>query len=137
MFQLRSEEFQLCNEKFQLRSEEFQLCNEKFWLYSEEFQLCNEKFWLYSEDLQLQGDFFDCALGIGVWQGLFWNLRGHQRLLCTPKNGRKLLLGKKHTILGFRASQEASCQIREFQDLSNLALFPVCLKMISSSHMEI
>ena len=56
--------------------------------------------------LLIQGDRFDCALGIGVLQGLFWNWRGHQRLLCTPKNGRKLLLGKKHILLGEIMSQE-------------------------------
>ena len=61
-------------------------------------------------------------------KSLIWDLRGPQRLLCSPKNGRKLLLGKKHTVVGFRASQEAPCLIREFQDLSNSALFPVCLK---------
>ena len=27
----------------------------------------------YFNDGELQGDFFDCALGIGVLQGLFWN----------------------------------------------------------------
>ena len=61
-------------------------------------------------------------------KSLFWDKRGPQRLLCTPKNGRKLLLGKKNIVLGFRASQEADCQKREFQDLFNLALFTGCLE---------
>ena len=76
---------------------------------------------------KLQGVFFQSASGTGLFQALIWALRGPQRLQCTPKIGRKLLLGKKHTVLGFRDSQEASC-LREFQDFLNLALFSVCLK---------
>ena len=53
---------------------------------------------------------------------------GPHGLQWSPKNGRKLHLGKKYTVLGFRAGQEASCLNTEFQDLFNLALFTVCLK---------
>ena len=61
-------------------------------------------------------------------QSLIWDYRGPQSVLCTPKNGRKLLLGKKHIFWGFRAGQEVACGKREFQDLFNLAQFTGCLK---------
>ena len=67
----------------------------------------------------VQGDRFDCELGIEVLQGLFWNLRGHQRLLCAPKNGRKLLLGIKHILLGEIMSQEDGHQNEGMPDLEN------------------
>ena len=61
-------------------------------------------------------------------QTLNLDLSGPHGLHCSPKNGRKLHLGKKTLYLGFRAGQEASCLNTEFQDLINLAQFTVCLK---------
>ena len=40
----------------------------------------------------------------------------------------QLLLGEKHTVLGFRAGEEAAYLNREFQDLFYLALFTVSKK---------
>ena len=48
---------------------------------------------------QLQGVQIDVASGMGLLQECFWTLRCPQRLLWDPKDGRKLLLGKKHTIV--------------------------------------
>ena len=49
--------------------------------------------------LKLQGVQIDVASGMGLLQECFWTLRGPQRLLWDPKDGRKLLLGMKHTIV--------------------------------------
>ena len=47
----------------------------------------------------LQGVQIVVASGMGLLQECFWTLRGPQRLPWDPKDGRKLLLGKKHTIV--------------------------------------
>ena len=49
--------------------------------------------------MNLQGVQIDVASGMGLLQECFWTLRGLQRLPWDPKDGRKLLLGKKHTIV--------------------------------------
>ena len=41
-------------------------------------------------------------------------------LLYAPKNGRKLVLGKKHTAVGETMSQEGYHQKKELQDFENL-----------------
>ena len=48
----------------------------------------------------IQGVQIDVASGMGLLQECFWTLRGPQRLPWDPKDRRKLLLGKKHTIVG-------------------------------------
>ena len=42
------------------------------------------------------------------------------KVQCNPKNGRKLLLGKKHTVLGEKISQEDDHQKKEMPDFENL-----------------
>ena len=69
---------------------------------------------------QIQGDFFQSKSGTGVLQSLIWDFRGPKRLLCSPKNGRKLLLGKKHTVVSRIMSQEGDHQKEEMPDLENL-----------------
>ena len=43
----------------------------------------------------LQGDLFDCESETGLLWACFLHFWGPQRVLCDPKIGRKLLLGKK------------------------------------------
>ena len=50
--------------------------------------------------IHVQGDFFQFESGTGVLQSLYWDLRGPHGLQSAHKNGRKLLLGKKHTRIG-------------------------------------
>ena len=47
----------------------------------------------------IQGVQIDVASGMGLLQECFWALRGPQSLPWDPKNGHKLLIGKKHTIV--------------------------------------
>ena len=47
--------------------------------------------------LEIQGVLFDCESGTGVLGACFLHFEGPQGVLCDPKIGRKLLLGKKHS----------------------------------------
>ena len=53
-------------------------------------------------------------------QSFILDKTGPHRLLCTPKNGRKLLLGKKHAVLGEKMSQEGDHQKKEMPDYEYL-----------------
>ena len=52
-------------------------------------------------------------------QSLYWDLRGPHGLQSAHKNGRKLPLGKKHTLFGEIMSQEDDHQKEEMPDLEN------------------
>ena len=51
---------------------------------------------------------------------------------CGPKNGRKLLLGKKHTVFGEKMNQECDHQKEEMPDLENLDWNTCCPKISSA-----
>ena len=61
--------------------------------------------------MNLQGLSRLVASGIRLLQACFW----------TPKDGRKLLLGKKHTTLGLMVSPGSGQKEDRFQDLVNWA----------------
>ena len=59
---------------------------------------------------------------------LFLDFWGPQSLSWTPKDGRKLLLGKKHTTLGLMVSQDCGQKRGKFKDPVNWALYTGCLE---------
>ena len=64
--------------------------------------------------------FLICIRNRGVTERYFGLKRD---LLCTPpKNGRILLLGKKHTVLGEKMSQEGDHQKKEMPDFERYRL---------------
>ena len=58
--------------------------------------------------------------------GLFYDFWGPQRLLCVPKIGRKLLLGKKLTPMVIKTSNANGQQKEQIQDLGILASYTGC-----------
>ena len=73
----------------------------------------NLKFYLSTESFTASG------LRNEAVTGLFLDFWGPQRLLWTPKDGRKLLLGKKHTTLILMVSPDGGQKKDKFQDLVN------------------
>ena len=61
--------------------------------------LSGEKLWTNT------GSFKPFGLRNGAIVSLFYDFWGPKRLLCTPKTGRKLLLGKKSTPMVIKMSQ--------------------------------
>ena len=73
------------------------------------------------------GSFTASGLRNEAVTGLFLDFWGPQRLLWTPKDGRKLHLGKKHTFLGLMVSPGGCKKKNKIQDLVNWAWYTGCL----------
>ena len=69
------------------------------------------------------GSFTASGLRNEAVNGLFLDFWGPQRLLWSPKVGRKLNLGKKHTSLGLMVSPDGGQKKDNLQDLVNWAWY--------------